>query len=97
MDEQSYPIRCPFGKLFVVMISRGEKITPTSDNLVEVACPDCKRAVKSLDHTVHRILHRYDVVGTLVETVVQRPGYVDQVFAGSEWSASDITSELRAP
>lgn len=85
--------RCPHGTLFG-RFSAGT-LTVTDHNLAEFACSDCKRAVKIADHTVYRVLHRFNVAGELVETVVQRAGYDDRVFVGSEWVEADIRGELR--
>ena len=85
--------RCPYGTLFG-RFALGN-LTVTEHNLAEFACSDCKRAVKTADHTVFRVLHRFDVAGFLVETIVLRAGYDDQVFVGSEWDSADIRRELR--
>jgi hypothetical protein len=87
--------RCPFGTLFGRMLIRERPPTIVEHNLVEFACSDCKRAVRSQDHQVFRVLHRFNIVGELIETVILRAGYDDQVFMGSEWSLADIKSELR--
>ena len=85
-------IRCPFGSLFGKL--RGQFVV-TEGNLAEFACSNCKKAAREYDPTVHQVLHRYDLVGELVETVVQRPDQPIEVFVGSDWAASDITGELR--
>lgn len=66
--------RCPLGarRLFMIMRNRGEKpsyIQP--DNLVEFSCYDCrKRMEQQQDRRVRRVLHRYDLAGSLIETLV---------------------------
>lgn len=93
-EDTVHDWRCPFGTLFGRMLIR-DKSPLIVDNLVEFACSDCKRAVRSQDHQVFRVLHRFNIVGELVETIILRAGYDDQVFVGSEWSLADIKSELR--
>jgi hypothetical protein len=41
------------------------------DNLIELACPDCKEAARQAGHPVKRVLHRYDLAGELVETLTE--------------------------
>ena len=40
------------------------------DNLIELECADCKTAMRRSGRPVHRVLHRYDLAGQLVETLV---------------------------
>lgn len=42
----------------------------TDGNLIEIACDDCKRRHRAGGAQVERVLHRFDVTGELVETVV---------------------------
>lgn len=66
--------RCPLGarRLFMRMIQRGERpsyIQP--DNLIEFSCYDCRhRMEQQSGRRARRVLHRYDLAGTLVETLV---------------------------
>ena len=64
-------IRCPIGpqSLLMRMIPM-EKPQITSENLVELACSDCARTLRKRGQDVLRVLHRYDLAGTLVESVV---------------------------
>jgi hypothetical protein len=39
------------------------------DNLIELACDDCKYRLKRAGHPVKRVLHRFDLAGELVETL----------------------------
>lgn len=48
----------------------GERPHITQDNLVELACDDCKRTLRREGDHVERVLHRYSLDGSLVETEV---------------------------
>lgn len=68
-------LRCPVGprKLFAKLMVRGEQPTVNSDNLLELSCQDCrKRLRQSGDEDVSFVLHRYDIIGQLVETEIVR-------------------------
>ena len=60
-------LRCPidrqrmFGRLVV-----DRSIRIVEGNLIEFACDKCKRRVGA-----HRVLHRFDLAGELIETVVE--------------------------
>jgi hypothetical protein len=41
------------------------------ENLIELACDDCKYYAKTSGHPVRRVLHRYDMSGELVETLTE--------------------------
>lgn len=63
MEIDKVELRCPYGRLFAKVIMDGH----ISDNLFEVACYDCAKASRS--HGVVRVLHRFNVIGELVETI----------------------------
>lgn len=65
-------VRCPNGprRLFSKLKLAGEKPTYTDDNLIEFACGDCRREMH--DQSVTRVLHRYNFIGDLIETAVER-------------------------
>jgi hypothetical protein len=69
---QEVELRCPTGprKLFAKLRLAGVQPAVTSDNLVELACQDCRRRMRSEGRDVQLVLHRYDIVGALIETVV---------------------------
>lgn len=70
-------IRCPVGprRLLSKVISEGG--TPhITGNLIEFACDDCKRYERKSDPDVVRVLHRFDLAGSLVESLI--------VFAGED-------------
>lgn len=74
---ETIEIRCPIGprRLLSKLLVRGEHPHVTPDNLIEFACADCKVTLqRSGSPRVKRVLHRYDLLGTLVETVVERSG-----------------------
>jgi hypothetical protein len=70
---ESIEIRCPVGprRLLSKLLVRGESPTIT-DNLIEFACDDCKQNQRRLGRNVKRVLHRYDLAGVLVETLLER-------------------------
>ena len=41
------------------------------DNLIELACTDCKEAARQAGYPVKRVLHRFDLSGSLVETLTE--------------------------
>jgi len=41
-------------------------------NLIEIACYDCVKRLRKDGETVQRVLHRWNVLGELIETEVQR-------------------------
>lgn len=66
-------VRCPIGpqRLFAKLRLSGDRPTVTDDNLMEMSCQDCKRRhLRSNGRPVDRVLHRYNIVGELVETEV---------------------------
>ena len=77
-------LRCPVGprKLFAKLRLEGAQPAVTSGNLLEMACQDCRRRMRSEGRTdVGFVLHRFDIVGRLVETVI-----VSAVTDGAEYS-----------
>lgn len=75
MDEpEVVDLRCPVNpsRLFARLRIAGEKpsfIQP--DNLIEMSCWDCKTRYRRAGRRVHRVLHRYDMAGTLISTLVE--------------------------
>lgn len=66
-------LRCPEDprRLFAKFIQTREKIVVTNDNLIEFACQNCKRNLRDDGEFVNRVLHRYNLLGDLVETHVE--------------------------
>jgi len=64
-------LRCDAGKLLAKVLRSGEQpqfVKP--DNLIELACPDCKTRRRHAGQRVQRVLHRYSILGELIETLV---------------------------
>jgi hypothetical protein len=74
-------VRCPVpvqlpnghslpGRLLMKLLVRGEFpsfVHP--DNLIELACDECRVQLRKRGVSVNRVLHRYDLAGQLVETL----------------------------
>jgi hypothetical protein len=73
---ETIEIRCPIGpqRLLSKLLVRGQHPAVTTDNLIEFACSDCKQTLQKQGQKVRRILHRYDLSGDLIETVIERGG-----------------------
>lgn len=67
-------LRCPIGpKALLAKVVRSEEVGQrTNDNLLELSCRDCTKRMRQTDPTVSRILHRFNVLGTLIESCIQR-------------------------
>lgn len=65
-------LRCPVGpkRLFSKLILAGDRPRITSGNLVEFACADCRKSVRATGQPCRLVLHRFDLVGELVESVI---------------------------
>ena len=66
---------CPAGRLLAKLCTAGRRpsfVHP--DNLIELECPDCKVRMRRAGHPVRRVLHRYDFLGRLVETLIVDAG-----------------------
>jgi DNA-directed RNA polymerase subunit RPC12/RpoP len=68
----SVDVRCPynharlFGKL---MLSDNRPRIDSESNLMEYACADCKKHYVRNGRTIRLVLHRYNFLGELIETV----------------------------
>lgn len=73
MTSRSIEIRCPNGpqRLFSKLRISGETPSITEDNLIEFACSDCKRTLRSEGFQVDRVLHQYDFLGRFVDTFIE--------------------------
>jgi hypothetical protein len=81
VEPQTVEVRCPVptelpggecrpGKLLLKLRVSGELpsfVHP--ENLIELACEDCKSRARRAGRPVRRVLHRYDLAGNLVETL----------------------------
>ena len=68
-------LRCPVGarKLFAKLLLSDPPPVVTSSNLLEMSCQDCRRKMhREGDSEVSHVLHRFDVIGRLIETVIVR-------------------------
>lgn len=73
---QAVELRCPVGpgRLFAKVLLSEEETRVTSANLLEVSCQNCRRTMRSEGRTdVEFVLHRFDIIGRLVETVIVAP------------------------
>lgn len=68
---ETVEVRCPVGprRLFSKLRLTGQVPTFTEDNLIEFACTDCRKELQSRGVKTSLVLHRYNFVGELVETV----------------------------
>lgn len=81
--DATLPGGCRPGKLFAQLRMSGEKpsfIHP--DNLIVMACGDCKRFARRKGIEVGRVLHCYDMAGTLVRTLYEDDPDVAEDQAG---------------
>lgn len=68
-------IRCPIGprKLLAKMLVNNEKPIVTSDNLLELACQDCRRNLRQEGQdNIRLVVHRFNIIGELVMTEILR-------------------------
>lgn len=66
-------LRCPVGPkrlLMKVLDSGGQPYVDPGSNLLELACSDCKRALRAQGRQVTLVVHRFNLIGELVESVV---------------------------
>lgn len=75
MTMMEVELRCPVGprKLFAKLLQRGEQPQVNPDNLLELSCQDCRRRLRSDgEDDVTFVMHRFNILGQLVETEVVR-------------------------
>lgn len=75
--DEKVDLRCPQGPkaLLGKMVQRGEPQRVHVDresNLMEIACRDCTKQGRQKDPGIRRVLHRFNVIGEFVESVVER-------------------------
>lgn len=62
---------CSAGRLLAKLRTAGQRPSYVHpDNLIELECKDCKARRRKSGQPVRRVLHRYDFLGQLVETLV---------------------------
>lgn len=71
---QVVDLRCPEDQRTLLMRYRMEtgQPAPVSDNLLELNCRSCTRNARQFDSSVANVLHRFDLAGQLVESLVVR-------------------------
>lgn len=58
-------------RLFAKIKQETGKPPPVVDgNLLEIACRDCARSARDGDASVRQVLHRFNLLGELVETEI---------------------------
>lgn len=62
-------IRCPAVPLRL-LLRLGSPVLVDGANLIEVACRGCKTDYRKAGEQVSLVVHRYNVMGALVETVI---------------------------
>ena len=72
-QQTAVEIRCPVGpqRMLAKILLEGGRPSYVEGNLIEFSCDDCKKTLRNRGQRVFRVLHRYDVVGVLVETVTE--------------------------
>ncbi len=70
MADAVVEVRCPVGQRLFTKLHIGEYRFIQPDNLIEFACGDCAREM-TRDPTAPRmrVLHRFNFIGELVDTV----------------------------
>lgn len=73
MTREMVEVRCPseFGRLLLKISVSDDPPVLVTGNLMEIACPACRRVLQRQGIVVSRVLHRYNFLGELVETVTE--------------------------
>jgi len=68
---ESIELRCPVNprKLLAKVLSEGRKPNYVEGNLVEFSCSDCRSSLRKQGVSVRLVLHRYNLLGEMIETV----------------------------
>lgn len=75
MSQMAVDVRCPVDPrhLFMKLVTDGERpVVVQPGNLMEFFCKVCTRNAREMDHSVRRVLHRFDLAGSLVESLTVR-------------------------
>lgn len=78
LGVEELDLRCPqggphgdeTGKLLARLQLAGETTWVQPDNLIELACHDCRGRLRKQGRDVARVLHRFNMAGELVTTLV---------------------------
>jgi hypothetical protein len=63
---------CRAGKLLAKLrLAGGRPSFVHPDNLIELRCDDCRQLAKAQGRPVKSVLHRFDMAGQLVETLIE--------------------------
>lgn len=73
---QMIEVRCPVGpkRLFAKLRSDGIPPVITDGNLIEFSCAECKKQFAAHGIACTRVLHRYNLIGELVESTLEGVG-----------------------
>jgi hypothetical protein len=69
--DRRIDLRCPVGARALLgrVVAAGGSARVNSDNLLELACRDCTRMARRHDPNIAHVVHRFNVLGDLVESV----------------------------
>lgn len=73
-QEKLIELRCPVGPraLLAKSVVLGDVAQVNRElNLMEISCRDCVKRARLRNPKIKRILHRFNVLGQLVESVIQ--------------------------
>lgn len=62
-------VRCPAHPVRL-LLRIGKPVSVDNANLIEVACRDCRKDLLRQGRKVSLVIHRYNVLGELVETLI---------------------------
>lgn len=65
-------IRCPEDARTLLMRYARSEGEITSNNLMLLHCRSCTRNARQVDSDIVRVVHHFDLAGTLVESVIER-------------------------
>ena len=68
--DASEEIRCPNEPRKMFAKVTGDAVTVAPGNLIEVACPHCRRRLRAAGQDVDLVLHRYNLLAEHVETEI---------------------------
>ena len=70
LTDVDIPLRCPVGpkRLLAIVKSTGDHHGIVSGNLLELSCRDCRSLYGNDGRKPKQVLHRFNVIGELVET-----------------------------
>lgn len=57
--------------MFAKLRLEGKKPTFVEGNLIEFSCDNCRASMRRMGTPVRLVLHRYDILGELIETLTE--------------------------